>query len=86
MHYVYIIGSLSFPEKVYVGHTSNLKRRIADHNYGNTSHTRKYVPWKLLVYLGFDDKAKALDFEKYLKSGSGRAFRNKRFIITWKCQ
>jgi predicted GIY-YIG superfamily endonuclease len=38
-----------------------------------------YGPWKLVVQIGFDDKAKAVAFEKYLKSGSGRAFAKKHF-------
>ena len=35
-------------------------------------------PWKLITFLGFDDKLKATAFEKYLKSGAGRAFAKKR--------
>lgn len=80
MHYVYIIKSINYPDRIYVGHTGDLKKRLADHNCGTTSHTEKYVPWKLVMYLAFDDKYKAAEFEKYLKSGSGRAFRDKRLV------
>jgi putative endonuclease len=80
MHYVYIIESLNYPNKIYIGQTSDLKRRLADHNCGNNSHTAKYMPWKIEVYLGFDNKQIAIEFEKYLKSGSGRAMIAKRFF------
>lgn len=80
MHYVYIIQSINFPDQIYIGCTSNLKKRISDHNSGTTSHTEKYKPWKVVVYIGFEDKFNAYEFEKYLKSGSGRAMVAKRFL------
>ena len=80
MHYVYIIRSIDFPEQEYTGATSNLKQRFADHNSGNSKYTAKYKPWKLVSYHAFTDKQKAYDFEKYLKSHSGRAFAKKRLI------
>ena len=80
MHYVYIIRSISFPDKIYVGCTSDLKKRLSNHNSGTTPHTDKFKPWKLVVYLGFENKQNAIDFEEYLKSGSGRAFRDKRLL------
>jgi len=78
MWYVYIIRSLNSPDQDYVGATADLKRRIADHNGGKSSHTAKFMPWQLLWYSAFPDKHKALKFEKYLKSHSGRAFTKKR--------
>jgi len=42
-------------------------------------HTSKYKPWKLIGYHAFTDKRRAQEFEYYLKSGSGKAFANKRF-------
>jgi putative endonuclease len=80
MWYVYIIRSSSSSEQIYIGATANLKERIADHNAGKSSHTAKFVPWELLWYSAFPDKFRALEFEKYLKSHSGRAFANKRLI------
>jgi putative endonuclease len=59
---------------MYVGSTQNLKNRLAEHNSGECIHTSKYKPWKLCTYIYFEDKEKALAFEKYLKSGSGRSF------------
>ena len=67
MNYVYIIQSINNPEQTYAGITRDLQKRLANHNSGTTSHTRKYMPWKLYVYLGFVNKTKAIEFEKYLK-------------------
>lgn len=78
--YVYIIRSLANPEQQYVGASEDLKRRLADHNAGKSVHTAKFKPWELLWYCAFPDKFKALEFEKYLKSHSGRAFSTKRLI------
>ena len=78
MWHVYIIRSLNSPEQEYIGATADLKQRISDHNAGKSSHTAKFKPWELIWYCGFRDKYKALTFEKYLKSHSGRAFARKR--------
>ncbi|MEG6509608.1 GIY-YIG nuclease family protein [Methyloligella sp. 2.7D] len=78
MWYVYIIRSSAAPEQDYIGATSDLRRRLADHNAGKSTHTAKYIPWELIWYCAFSHKQRALDFEKYLKSHSGRAFTAKR--------
>jgi putative endonuclease len=78
MWYVYIIRSISYPEQQYVGATADLRRRLLDHDAGKSAHTSKFKPWQLVWYCAFSDKYKALAFEKHLKSGSGRAFANKR--------
>ena len=78
MKYVYLIQSISHPDQRYVGSTSNLNKRIAAHNEGRSPHTAKFKPWKLVTYLGFTDQSKAIAFEKYLKTASGRAFAKKR--------
>ncbi len=70
--------SIEFPDQEYIGATSDLKRRIPEHNSGKSTHTAKFKPWKLTWYCAFPDKYKALAFEKYLKSHSGRAFAHKR--------
>ncbi len=80
MYYVYIIRSVDFPEREYTGATPNLKQRFADHNSGKSPHTSKYKPWELISYHAFLTKQKACDFEKYLKSHSGRAFAKKRLV------
>jgi putative endonuclease len=79
MHYVYLIQSEVFPNQRYVGFTADLKKRLAVHNTGGSTHTAKYKPWKLVSYHAFVEKRKAQEFESYLKTGSGKAFANKRF-------
>lgn len=77
MFYVYLIQSIICPDKKYIGHTDDLKERLETHNSGGSIHTKAYRPWKLVVCICFEDKLKATAFEKYLKSGSGRAFAKK---------
>ncbi|NHK26693.1 GIY-YIG nuclease family protein [Parvularcula flava] len=79
MYYVYLIRSTSSPDQKYVGFTEDLQQRLKAHNAGQSKHTAKYIPWKLVSCHAFDSKEKALAFEKYLKSGSGQAFAAKRF-------
>lgn len=79
MFYVYILRSTHYPNKTYTGYTTNLKERFTDHNHGKSVHTAKYGPWQLEVYFAFKDEAKAVEFERYLKSGSGRVFSKKHF-------
>jgi len=78
MKYVYLIQSIPDPNEKYIGITSNVKERLSAHNEGRSPHTSKFKPWRLITYLVFSDDQKALEFEKYLKSGSGRAFANRR--------
>jgi predicted GIY-YIG superfamily endonuclease len=78
-YYVYILRSISFPDKTYVGFTSNLKARIKKHNEGGSTYTSKFKPWHIETAISFTDKTKAMNFEKYLKSHSGRAFAKKHF-------
>ena len=80
MWYVYIVRCIASPEQEYVGATANLQRRVADHNAGKSTHTAKFIPWQLIWYSAFPDKYKALEYEKYLKSHSGRAFAKKRLL------
>jgi putative endonuclease len=78
MYYVYILKSESRNGFRYVGFTTNLKNRLEDHNEGKSEFTRKYRPWRIETYLAFSCKAKALEFEAYLKTGSGWAWSLKR--------
>jgi predicted GIY-YIG superfamily endonuclease len=78
MYYVYLIKSVSFPDQTYVGYTTDLNERLQKHNQHSSLHTKKYAPWILVSYIAFDSKQKALDFEKYIKVGSGYAFAKKR--------
>jgi putative endonuclease len=77
MKYVYILESLD-SQHFYIGITDDLRTRLAKHNAGEVSHTSKYGPWRLKTHIAFSDEKQAIAFEKYLKSGSGRAFAKKR--------
>lgn len=81
MYYTYVLESKLKPGKRYIGHTSNLKLRLADHNAGKCSHTCKYRPWKIKLYVAFEKIEQARHFETYLKSGSGHAFANRHFWL-----
>lgn len=78
LNFVYLIRSISFPDQRYIGVTSNLEARIAEHNAGKSAHTAKFRPWRMVTYVAFSSRQQAETFEKYLKSGSGHAFANKR--------
>ncbi len=78
MYYVYRIHSIGDAARNYTGFTGDLKKRIADHNAGRNKYTAPFKPWKLIFYAAFEDEQRARNFEKYLKSGSGAAFGNKR--------
>jgi putative endonuclease len=75
--YVYILESLE-GQHFYVGITDDLSARLAKHNAGEVSHTAKYRPWRIKTYIAFSNEKQAFEFEKYLKSGSGRAFAKYR--------
>ncbi|MGB5370258.1 MAG: GIY-YIG nuclease family protein [Flavobacteriaceae bacterium] len=66
--------------KHYTGFTSNITNRLAVHSNGEVSFTKDKLPVKLVHLSFFANKQKAYDFERYLKSGSGMAFRNKRLL------
>ena len=80
MTYVYLIERTVQRQQHYVGVTPDLKQRLANHNEGKSPHTRKFKPWHLVAYFGFADEHTAHAFEKYLKTGSGKAFLRKRFL------
>ena len=78
MEYVYILKCSD--NTYYTGHTANLDERIKRHNKGENIYTKPRRPVVLVTYIAFSDKHKAIAFEKYLKSGSGKAFAQKRLI------
>ena len=78
MHYVYLLKLNN--NSYYTGSTSDLKTRIKEHENGEVISTAGHRPIALIFYSAFDTKQKAITFEKYLKTGSGQAFRNKRLI------
>lgn len=77
--YVYMLQSIDPPGHWYVGMTENLAERLNAHNACNVTHTSKFAPWRIETAMAFRDKSKAIAFEKYLKSQSGRAFAKKHF-------
>jgi len=78
MNYVYILQSLSHPDQFYTGLCKDVEARLAAHNAGQSPHTAKFKPWRLLSYHYFDRPETAAAFERYLKRGSGRAFASRR--------
>ena len=77
--YVYMLQSISGTPHYYVGMTDNLEWRLKAHNAGQVPHTARFRPWRVETAVAFRDKAKAVAFEKYLKTHSGRAFAKKHF-------
>lgn len=80
LYYVYLIRSKISSQVIYVGYTTNIVQRLETHNSGGSIHTKKDRPWELEVCIAFKQIDRAKDFEKYLKSQSGRAFARKRFM------
>ena len=76
--YAYILESLSSPETFYTGRTEDLRARLHKHNSGEVPHTAKFKPWRIKTAIAFTEEKRAVEFERYLKSGSGRAFAKKR--------
>jgi putative endonuclease len=77
--FVYVLESVNEPGRHYTGVSSEPIARLALHNAGLSHHTAKHRPWRLLVSIQFADAARAVRFERYLKSGSGRAFARRHF-------
>lgn len=76
---VYVIRSDVDPARHYVGITNDLRARLEWHNQGPCGHTTAHRPWSLVVSMEFPTEEAAVRFEKYLKSGSGRAFTKRHF-------
>ena len=76
-HYVYILECMANPEHFYVGLTNDLHERLRKHNAGEVPHTSKFKRWVIKTAIAFRDRESASAFERYLKSGSSRAFARK---------
>ena len=76
---VYILRSDSNPSRHYVGVTSDMDERLVWHNNGPCGHNVSYRPWTFVVTIAFPTERAAVLFERYLKSGSGRAFAKRHF-------
>ena len=78
MWFVYILKCTN--GSFYTGCTTDVARRLKEHESHKIHYTRDKTPVQLVTYIAFTDKYKAFEFEKYLKSGSGTAFRNRHLI------
>ena len=77
---VYVIRSVNHPDRYYTGLTDNVPRRLQVHNSGGSTYTAQLRPWTLVAFVEFTNPESAASFEKYLKSGSGRAFSKRHFV------
>ncbi len=80
MYFVYIFKSLKDSTRYYIGITSNLEKRLAEHNAEESTYSKRYAPWEIETYISFRNETLAFSFEQYLKAGSGVAFLKKRFL------
>ena len=78
-HFAYILRSQADPWRHYVGVTRDVENRLDWHNHGPSGHTVRHRPWAVIVSVEFADEQTAARFERYLKSGSGRAFAKRHF-------
>lgn len=69
MHYVYLLQSGNHH---YVGYSTDLKRRLAEHNNGQNTSTIAHIPWSLVFYEAYLNEDDALRRERYLKTTQGR--------------
>jgi putative endonuclease len=81
MYYVYVLRSKTHPDETYIGSTRDLRRRLTEHNAGKSVHTNKFKPWELMAYIAMPERHLAEELERYLKSGSGRAFANRHLLM-----
>jgi predicted GIY-YIG superfamily endonuclease len=72
--------AVAWTARYYTGVTSNVARRLEVHNSGGLAYTTSLRRWTLVVALEFASDQSASSFDRYLKSGSGRAFAKKDFV------
>jgi putative endonuclease len=78
-YFVYVIQS-EIDGRLYKGQTSDIDKRIKEHNSGKTKSTKGFVPWKLVYLETFGTREEAVLREKYFKTGSGREFIKEKII------
>jgi len=71
--FVYILRSDRDPLRHYFGLTKDVDRRLEWHNNAPSGFTVHNRPWSIVVSIEFPTESSARRFERYLKSGSGRA-------------
>lgn len=80
MHIIYVLSSIKTPRKLYIGYTVDVEQRLLADNAGKSFYTAKFRPWSLVWHCIFEDKAKAIAFENYLKTTSGKALLLKHIL------
>lgn len=73
MFHVYVLKSSKI-DKLYIGYTDNLKRRLLEHNSGFSKYTKPFIPWKLMYYESYLNLEDAKNRESKLKQ-YGQAYR-----------
>ncbi len=79
MFYIYVLRSQKSGYR-YIGQTSNLKRRLKEHNAGLTKSIRFQLPFRLVYIEEVPYRDEARRREKFLKSGKGREWLDKKGI------
>lgn len=82
MFYVYVLRSAR-SGRLYTGCTSDLRKRLSEHQVGKSTYTKTRGPYELIYYEACRDEKDAFTREKYLKTGMGKRYlsnRNKRFL------
>lgn len=82
MFYVYNLRSEAHQDQAYIGFTGDLRQRLTTHNQGGSPHIAKFAPWQIEFYCAFRCEDRAMAFERYLKSHSGKAFAGKHLLQT----
>ena len=77
--FVYILRSERDQARHYVGRSADVGERLRWHNEGPSGQTVHHRRWRVLVSIEFCNGRTAARFERYLKSGSGRAFAKRHF-------
>jgi putative endonuclease len=80
MFYVYLIKSKK-SEGYYLGCTSDLRRRLVEHNAGKSFYTKDKGPWEVRYYEAFHSKGDAFNREKQLKKNKS-GYRELRKRLT----
>lgn len=75
----YILKSLEY-NKTYVGHTADLDKRIKQHNNGNSTYTKRYMPWRVMHTETFIEESESIKKEKYFKTSAGRRWMKKNLF------
>jgi putative endonuclease len=78
--FVYLLES-EIDKSWYIGYTSNLEKRITEHNDGQSYFTKRKMPWKIIYHEVSFNKFDAIAREKYLKTGMGRRYLKNRLKL-----